>query len=115
MIISEKERKEIIILGEKHPIIKRMHDEVLSYANDPAKVFYKEMSLTIKAMSDELRMAREDDEPELKILGNKELFTMIKDLLTNSEKIFAGLRKGRLDIDPNFKQEQEHQGEVVLS
>ncbi len=114
MIISEKERKEIIILGEKHPIVKRMFDEILSYANDPAKVFYKEMSLTIKALSQELRDAREDKEPELKILGNKELFTMIKDLFTNSEKIFAGLKKGKLDIDPNAKQQEENKGEIIL-
>jgi len=114
MIISEEERKEIIILGEKHPIIKRLYDEVLSYANDPAKIFYKEMSLTIKALSEELKSARDDKEPKLKILGNKELFTMIKDLFTNSEKIFAGLRKGKMDIDPNFKQEEENTGEVVV-
>lgn len=114
MLISEKEREKIILLGEKHPIIKRMFAEVLSYSSDPAKVFYKEMSLTIKELSKELKNAREDDEPELKILGNKELFTMIKDLFTNSEKIFIGLKKGRLDIDPNFKQEQESTHEIIV-
>ncbi|KKK65554.1 hypothetical protein LCGC14_2972960 [marine sediment metagenome] len=91
-----------------------MFDEILSYSNDPAKVFYKEMSLTIKALSKELKNAREDEKPDLKILGNKELFTMIKDLFTNSEKIFAGLKKGKLDIDPNAKQEHETKGEVIL-
>lgn len=114
MIISEKERKEIIILGEKHSIVKRMFDEVLSYANDPAKVFYKELSLTIKTLSEELKIAREEDDPNLRLLGNKELFTMIKDLLTNSEKIFIGLKKGKLDIDPSAKQQDENKGDLAI-
>ena len=113
MIISEKERKQIIVLGEKTPIVQRLYDEVLSYDNDPAKVFYKELSLTIKAISNELKIAREESEPNLKLLGNKELFTMLKDLFTNSEKIFAGLKKGKADIDPNFKQETEHKGLII--
>lgn len=114
MIISEKERKEIIILGEKHPIVKRMYDEILSYASDPAKVFYQEMSLTIKTLSEELKTVREDEDPQLKIMGNKDLFTMIKDLLTNSEKIFAGLKKGKLDIDPNAKQQEDNKDKLAL-
>ena len=114
MIISEKERSKIIILGEKNPIVKRMYDEILSYDNDPAKVFYKELSLTIKALSKELKSIREDEEPDLKIMGDKDLFSMIKDLFTNSKKIFDGLNMGRLDIDPDFKQETDNKGGVVL-
>ena len=114
MIISEKERKQIIILGEKNPIVQRLYDEVLSYDNDPAKVFYKEIALTIKAISKELKDAREEDEPKLRMLGNKDLFSSIKDLFTNSEKIFAGLKKGKTDIDPNFKQGVEHKDELII-
>lgn len=114
MIISDKERAEIITLGEKNPIVKRLYDEVLIYSNDPAKVFYKELSLTIKALSEELKTAREEDEPNLRLLGNKELFTMIKDLMTNSEKIFIGLEKGRFDIDPNAKQNKDNKDDLAL-
>ena len=114
MILNPVEKKTAQELAQKHDVVKKMLEELESYEDNPAKVFYKEMSLTIKAISEELRAAREDKEPKLKILSDTHLFGMIKDLFTNSEKIFAGLKKGKLDIDPNARQEEDDKGEVII-
>ncbi len=122
MVLNHKEKTEAEELAKKHPVVKIMLDELQSYEEDPAKVFYLEMTEIIKALSGEMRAIREgkvqDDGDggltNVEIMTNPKIFGMIKDMLTNSEKIFVGLKKGRYDIDPNAKKIQEGKKKAVV-
>lgn len=113
MILNDKEKSEAKALATKHPVVNKMLQELVSYDIDPAKMFYREVVLTIQALSEDMESIRtgkvagdiitegEEAKSNLKIMADNKTFGMIKDLLINLDKIFAGLQKGKFDIDPN--------------
>lgn len=88
-------------LAEEYPLVQELIDELESYQTDPQKVFYLELKEMVVALSSEMKSVRNpiNNDEDIKKLcpilkGDDKLFERIKSLMTDSEKIFNGLKKG---------------------
>jgi hypothetical protein len=116
-MLSKLELDEFKKIAVGNHILEKVLQEIESIHGDPTRVFYKELNQTIIALSKELGFIR---------LGQKELahiiasddktFERVSKLLTDSEKIFSGLRKGKEDVFPEeAKSDKESEGEKGMS
>ncbi len=110
MIFTESEQADIKKLSDKHEVIKRLWEEYSKYQQDPSAEYYLEVVEMTKALAREMNAVRNPrketvdgktvnvmDAPIL--LTEDKLFDRLKVLLTDSEKIFTGISKGKQELN----------------
>lgn len=111
MALTEKELAELAPLIKKHPIVGRLYDELEAYQTDPTRKFYNSIANVINTLSNEMNWLceeNEENEGKVKLLNsNDKKFANLKVMLTDSEKIFAGLNKGLSYINPEEAKRKE--------
>jgi hypothetical protein len=115
--MTQEEIKLLEKLSEKDPLLKSAYDEIMGIHADPTKIFYKELIQTVMALSKELEFIRTGKKELANIIGaDDKTFERVTKLLTDSEKIFSGLRKGKDDVFPDeAKSDREKESEEGLS
>lgn len=109
MIFTEEEQLEIKKISDKNPLVKRLWEEYDKYQQDPTAEYYIEVVEMAKALAREMHSVRNPKEETIDgqkvsvmsapiLLGTDKLFDRIKILLTDSEKIFAGISKGKQEL-----------------
>lgn len=112
MTFTESEQSDIKKLSDKHPLVKRLWDEYLKYQQDPSSEYYLEVVEMTKALAREMNSVRNPKKEKVGdkvvnvmdapiLLSEDKLFDRLKVLLTDSEKIFAGILKGKQDLEKN--------------
>lgn len=96
MKLEAAEQKQLANAKKDYPVVAKIAKELEIYMNDPSSEFYKELILTVQHLSKELGYVRDGKEAMATILKSEDkTFERISSLLTNSEKIFTGLDKGK--------------------
>jgi hypothetical protein len=115
--MTQEEIKLLEKLSEKDPLLKSAYDEIMGIHTYPTKIFYKELIQTVMALSKELEFIRTGKKELANIIGaDDKTFERVTKLLTDSEKIFSGLRKGKDDVFPDeAKSDREKESEEGLS
>jgi len=105
-MLTKAELEEFKKMADKNSLLEKVYNEIEAINGDPAKEFYKELVLTISALSKELSFLR-DGKKELATLiaSDDKTFERVTKLATDADKIFNGLRKGKMDIDPESAKE----------
>lgn len=101
MNLSKAEQAELEKLAEKHPVIRKLQEEVKSFYEDPSKMFYSELQKTIVHISKEMEKFRKGEDMEGLSILDKTAFDVYNKILTNSEDWFKGLSKGKELISPD--------------
>jgi hypothetical protein len=99
MEFTEKEKKELITIAEKHKVVQKLLEELESYKQDTTKKYYASINRITNAIADDLVKVAEGKDSECVVLTST-LFDVIQKLLPITDKVFAGIKKGREDIDP---------------
>lgn len=112
--------EEISILEKsKDALVKKLVSEYQSFKEDPAKVFYIQITEVIKALSDDMKIIlRGNNEVTTLIRGDKDnkQFDQVKILLLDAETIFKGLKFARENIMPELKEkEEDKESQIGLS
>lgn len=110
MIFTESEQVDIQKLANKNELVKKLWEEYSKYQQDPSAEYYVEVVEMAKALANEMKSVRNPkkeivdgktfnvmDAPIL--LSEDKLFDRIKVLLTDSEKIFIGISKGKHELN----------------
>lgn len=116
-MLSKLELDEFKKISVGNPLLEKVQQDLEGIYGDPTKVFYKELNQTIIALSKELGFIRLGQSELAHIIGSEDkTFERVSKLLTDSEKIFSGLRKGKEDVFPEeAKSDKELEGEKGLS
>jgi len=114
MIFSEEEQEQIKKIAAKNELISKLWQEYNKYQQDPTAEYYLEIVEMTKALAKEMASVRN---PQKKTVGGVEvnvmaapillsedkLFERIKGLLTDNEKIFAGINKGKQEMEKSVE------------
>ena len=116
-MLSKLELEEFKRLSIGNELFEKIYHELDSINEDPTKVFYRELNQTVIALSKELGFIRNGEKNLAHIIGSDDkTFERVSKLLTDSEKIFSGLRKGKEDVFPEMaKSDKEAEGEKGMS
>lgn len=99
---------------------KRLKEELESYKEDPAKIFYLQITEVVKSLSGDMDCILHPEKglsPKL-IRGDKDdkRFDQVKILLLDAETIFKGLKFARETVMPELKEAiQKEESEIGLS
>lgn len=110
MIFTEEEQLEIKKISDKNPLVKRLWEEYDKYQQDPTAEYYLAVVEMSKALAGEMNSVMS---PKKEIIDGKtvtimdapillsedKLFERIKSLLTDNEKIFSGIAKGKQELN----------------
>lgn len=110
MEFTEKERKELITLSEKHPIVAKLLEELQSYKDDPAKVYYAAVNYLTKAIAKDLMHYAKGESGKCKVLPI-ENFDAVQKQLSITDKMFSGIKKGKEDIDPEAAEKERKEAD----
>lgn len=110
MEFTEKERKELITLSEKHPIVAKLLEENQSYKLDTTKKYYASINRITNAIADDLIKVAEGKDSDCVVLTSS-LFDVIQKLLPITDKVFAGIKKGKEDIDPEAAEKERKEAD----
>lgn len=99
MEFNEKEKKELITIAQEHTLVARLLEELESYKQDTTKKYYSSINRITNAIADDLVKVAEGRDSECVVLTST-LFDVIQKLLPITDKVFAGIKKGREDLDP---------------
>ena len=120
MELTEKEEKDIITLSKKHPEVEKVYTEYKLYKTDATRILHAEFNEMAKCLASDFKLARTGRAKECVILNSEEkLYERVLALMTNSEKIFKGMRIGKEDISPETiskeknKDNEEKDGLVI--
>lgn len=92
MQLSGEELKQVAEIAKKHPIIKKLLEELLSYDEDVSKLYYTTLSDAIRWVCHEIRNKTVDlEDPYTK--------TILK-LAETGDKVFNTLQRGKADTQP---------------
>jgi hypothetical protein len=100
MDFTDKEKKELITIAEKHSVVAKLLEELESYKQDTTKKYYSSINRITNAIADDLVKVAEGKDEQCVVLTSS-LFDVIQKLLPITDKVFAGIKKGREDIDPD--------------
>lgn len=110
MKFTEKERKELITLSEKHKIVAKVLEELESYKQDTTKKYYASINKITNAIADDLVKVAEGRDADCVVLTSY-LFDVIQKLLPITDKVFSGIKKGKEDIDPEGAEKERKEEE----
>ena len=108
--MSDQEILDLEKIGKKDVLVAKLLAEYQSFKEDPAKVFYLQITEVIKAMSKDMGIILDgNNEPTTLIRGDKDnkQFDQVKVLLLDAETIFKGLKFARENIMPELKEKQD--------
>jgi hypothetical protein len=110
MILTKEQLDQIEKLAAKYEVIQLLWEDYKKYQQDPSTEYYLEVVEMTKALAKEMRSVRNPEKKEIDgkmmnvmdapiLLCEDKLFDRIKVLLTDSEKIFAGIFKGKQELN----------------
>lgn len=116
-MLTKEELEQFRLIASKDELLLKVLEEVNSIHTDPTKVFYRELIQTVMAMSKEMEFVRTGKKELAHIIASEDkIFERMTKLITDSEKIFAGLRKGKEDVFPDeAKSDKEKEKESGIS
>lgn len=96
MILSDKESKEAEGLSDKHPVVKKMLDEIRSIEEDGIKTLYISFNKKLKVIAQQI------DEAEININAGKDdkVFDRVFKAMVEGAKIASSLRTLKQEIYP---------------
>lgn len=101
MELTDKEEKDIQALSKKHPEVEKVYTEYKLYKTDATRILHAEFNEMAKCLAGEFKLIREGASGQCRILtSDDKLYERVLALMTNSEKIFKGMRIGKEDISP---------------
>ena len=114
MELTEKHLKELEELSKEQECVKLLLEEWRSYTEDVTKIFYLSLTSAVKALSIELKCIGDGELSDFPILRSEDkFFERINALMKDSDKIFRGIAIGKDHIDPDAKQREKEQQDIV--
>ena len=99
MEFTEKEKKELITIAEKHKVVQKLLEELESYKEDPAKMYFSAVNALTKAIAKDLLHFANGESGNCKVIPPGD-FDALQKQLSITDKMFSGIKKGKEDIDP---------------
>ena len=116
-MLSNLEIEEFKKLSVGNDLLEKVYKELMSIYEDPTKAVYKEITQAAVALSKEMSHVRNGEEHLAPILkSDDKTFERMFKIITEAEKVFAGIRKGKEDVFPEeAKSDKEKEKEEGLS